>query len=150
MLKEFKDFTMRGNVMDLAVAVIIGGAFGTIVSSLVNDVIMPPIGLWLGEVDFTGLFILLKQGDPAGPYATLADAKAAGAVSINYGTFLNTVITFLIVTFAIFMLLRIVSRVQRPAPAPAPAAPTTKDCPFCFTAIPIRATRYPNCPSQLA
>ncbi len=150
MLKEFRAFIMRGNVLDLAVAVIIGGAFGVIIKSLVDDVIMPPIGLLLGNVDFSSLFILLKQGDPAGPYASLADAKAAGAVSINYGAFLNTVITFLIVAFAIFLMLRAVSRMQRPAPEPPPVAPTTKDCPYCFTAIPIQATRCPNCTSQLA
>ena len=144
MLKEFREFVMRGNVMDLAVGVIIGGAFGKIVSSLVSDLIMPPIGLLLNGVNFSDLFISLNgQG-----YATLAQAQAAGAPTLNYGSFFNNVIDFLIIALVIFLMVRAVNRLQRPAPAaPAPAA--TKDCPFCFTAISIKASRCPNCTSQL-
>jgi large conductance mechanosensitive channel len=144
MLKEFRAFLMRGNVLDLAVAVVIGGAFGTIVTSFVNDVLMPPVGLLLGQVDFSNLFIDLSgQG-----YATLAAAQDAGAATLNYGLFLNTIINFVIVAFAIFMLLKSVERAQQQE-EPAPAAPTTKECPFCFTEISLQATRCPNCTSQL-
>ena len=147
MLKEFKAFAMRGNVLDLAVGIIIGGAFGTIVKSLVDDVIMPPIGLALGNVDFADLFLLLKAGTKAPPpYATLAEAQAAGAVTVNYGVFVNAVITFLIVAFAVFLLVRAANRLQ---PQEAAAAPTTKDCPYCRMAIPIGATRCPQCTSEL-
>jgi large conductance mechanosensitive channel len=147
MLKEFKEFAMRGNVLDLAVGIIIGGAFGTIVKSLVDDVIMPPIGLALGNVDFADLFLMLKAGAKATPpYATLAEAKAAGAVTINYGVFVNAVITFLIVAFAVFLLVRAANRLR---PQEAPAAPTTKECPYCRLAIPIGATRCPQCTSEL-
>jgi large conductance mechanosensitive channel len=149
MLKEFKAFIMRGNVLDLAVGVIIGGAFGAIVSSLVNDLLMPPIGLLLGRIDFANLLIVLQKGDPAGPYATLADAQAAGAVTMNYGLFINTVIVFLITAFAIFLVVKAANQLQREQEAP-PAAPTDKACPFCFTQIPIKATRCPHCTSQLA
>jgi large conductance mechanosensitive channel len=146
MFKEFKEFAMRGNVIDLAVGIIIGGAFGTIVKSLVDDVIMPPIGLALGNVDFSDLFLLLKTGPKAAaPYSTLAEAQAAGAVTINYGLFINSVITFLIVAFAIFLLIRAINRIKPPA-APAPS---TKDCPYCRMAIPIGATRCPECTSEL-
>jgi large conductance mechanosensitive channel len=149
MLKEFKDFAMRGNVIDMAVGIIIGAAFGTIISSLVADVIMPPIGLLLGNVDFSNLFIALKQGvKAAGPYASLVDAKAAGAVTMNIGVFINTVISFLIVAFAIFLLIRGINSMKRKEEAPA-AAPTTKSCLFCTTAIPIKATRCPHCTSEL-
>jgi large conductance mechanosensitive channel len=149
MLKEFKEFAMRGNVVDMAVGIVIGASFGGIVSSLVADVIMPPIGLALGNVDFANLFVTLKEGaKAAGPYASLADAKASGAVTVNVGVFLNTIISFLIVAFAMFLVIRGVNRMQREAPAPA-AAPTSRDCPFCFTAIPIKAKRCPNCTSQL-
>ena len=149
MFKEFKDFAMRGNVVDMAVGIIIGASFGGIISSLVADVIMPPIGLALGNVDFANLFVTLKEGaKAAGPYASLADAKAAGAVTVNIGVFVNTIISFLIVAFAMFVVIRGMNRMKREAPAPA-AAPTTKDCPFCFTAIPIKAKRCPNCTSQL-
>jgi large conductance mechanosensitive channel len=148
MLKEFKEFVMRGNVVDMAVGIIIGAAFGTIVKSLVADVIMPPIGLLLGNVDFANLFVVLKQGSSVGPYLSLAEAQAAGAVTINYGFFINTVISFLIVAFAVFLLIKGVNRLKRKEEAPAPE-PTTKDCPFCFTAIPIKATRCPNCTSAL-
>ena len=142
MLKEFREFVMRGNVLDLAIAVIIGGAFGKIVTSFVNDVIMPPIGLLLGGVDFTNLFIALDGN----LYESLDVAKAAGAATINYGVFLNTVIDFIIVAFVIFLIIKSGNKMKKPEPV---AAPTTKDCPHCFTAIPIKATRCPNCTSQL-
>jgi large conductance mechanosensitive channel len=144
MWDDFKKFVARGNVLDLAVAVIIGGAFGAIVTSLVNDVVMPPIGRVLGHVDFKDLFLPLDGQS----YPTLAAAKTASAPVIAYGQFLNTVINFLIVAFVIFIMVRLVAKLQR-KPEPAPAAPTTKDCPFCITAIPIKATRCPNCTSQL-
>jgi len=148
MLKEFKEFILRGNVMDMAVGIIIGAAFGTIVASLVNDVIMPPIGLLLGGVDFANLFILLKAGSLAGPYASLAEAQAAGAVTINYGVFINAVISFLIVAFVVFLLIRSINRLRREEEAP-PAEPTTKECPFCLSTIPIKATRCAFCASEL-
>jgi large conductance mechanosensitive channel len=143
MFKEFKAFAMRGNVLDMAVGIIIGAAFGRIITSLVNDILMPPIGLILGRVDFSSLFLNVSGKS----YPTIAAAKAAGAATINYGAFINTVIDFAIVAFAIFLLIRQVNRWNKPAPA---AAPTTKDCPFCFTAIPIKATRCPNCTSDMA
>ena len=148
MLKEFKEFALRGNVVDMAVGIIIGAAFASIVTSLVNDVIMPPIGLLLGGVDFANFFILLKEGAPAGPYAALADAQAAGAVTISYGAFIYTVISFLIVAFVIFLLIRNINRMKREEEAP-PAEPTTKECPYCLSTIPINATRCPQCTSQL-
>ncbi|MFA5494042.1 MAG: large-conductance mechanosensitive channel protein MscL [Porticoccaceae bacterium] len=149
MLKEFKTFAMRGNVVDMAVGIIIGGAFGTIVSSLVDDVLMPPIGLLLGGVDFSDLFVTLKDGAAlAGPYETLAGAKSAGAVTLNYGLFINSLVSFLIVAFAVFLLIKAINRLQRQAPAPE-GVPTTKDCTFCFTTIPIQATRCPHCTSTL-
>ena len=149
MLKEFKEFAMRGNVIDMAVGIIIGAAFGTIISSLVADVIMPPIGLLLGNVDFSNLFITLKQGvKAAGPYASLAEAKAAGAVTMNIGVFINTVISFVIVAFAIFLLIKSLNNLKRKQEAP-PAVPTTKDCPRCMVSIPIKATRCPHCTSEL-
>ena len=144
MLEDFREFVMRGNVMDLAIAVIIGGAFGRIVSSLVSDVIMPPVGLLLNGVSFSDLFISLNGQ----AYATLADAQAAGAPTLNYGNFINAVIDFLIIALVVFLTVRAVTRLQRREPAPAPA-PTTKDCPYCFTAISIKASRCPNCTSQL-
>ena len=147
MFKEFKEFSMRGNVLDLAVGIIIGGAFGTIVKSLVDDVIMPPVGLALGNVDFSDLFLLLKGGTKsAPPYATLAEAQAAGAVTINYGLFVNAIITFLIIAFAVFLLVRSANRLR---PQEVPAAPPTKDCPYCRMAIPLGATRCPQCTSEL-
>ena len=148
MFKEFKEFAMRGNVVDMAVGIIIGGAFGTIVKSLVDDVIMPPIGLLLGGVDFSDLFVVLKQGATPGPYLAVADAKAAGAVTVNYGLFANSVISFLIVAFAVFMLIKGINSLRREQEAP-PAEPTTKDCPHCYSSIPIKATRCPNCTSDL-
>jgi large conductance mechanosensitive channel len=148
MLKEFKDFVMRGNVLDMAVGIIMGVAFGAIITSLVKDVIMPPIGLALGGVDFGNLYILLKAGTPAPPYATLADAQAASAVTINYGVFFNAVISFLIVAFVMFLLIRSINRLMAPKPAPA-AEPTTKECPYCRSTISLKATRCPHCTSQL-
>jgi large conductance mechanosensitive channel len=150
MFKEFRDFAMRGNVVDMAVGIIIGGAFGTIVKSLVDDVIMPPIGLVLGGVDFSNLFWVMKEGaTAAGPYASLADAKAAGAVTLNAGVFFNNVISFLIVAFAVFLLVRGMNALRRQQEE-APAAPTAKDCPFCASSIPIKARRCPACTSELA
>jgi len=149
MLKEFREFILRGNMIDLAVGVIIGGVFNRVVQSLVNDIIMPPIGLLLGRVDFTNLFLLLSGGEPVGPYATLADAQAAGAVVISYGVFINTLIALVITGFAVFLLVRGINRLRRQQEAPAPAEPTTKLCPHCQTEIPIAATRCPNCTSQL-
>jgi large conductance mechanosensitive channel len=149
MIKEFKEFAMRGNVVDMAVGIIIGGAFGTIVKSLVDDVLMPPIGLLLGGIDFANFFVVLKQGvSAAGPYGALADAKGAGAVTINYGLFLNAVISFLIVAFAVFMLVRTINTLRRQEQE-TPAEPTTKECPYCMSTIAIMASRCPNCTSEL-
>ena len=148
MFKEFKEFAMRGNVIDMAVGIIIGVAFGAIIQSLVKDIIMPPIGILLGNVDFSNLFFVVKQGTIPGPYASLAQAQAAGAVSINYGVFVNTVINFLIVAFCVFIMVRTVNKLKRAEPAPA-AAPTTKECGYCFSAIPIKAVRCPHCTSDL-
>jgi len=142
MLKEFKEFAMRGNVLDMAVGIIIGAAFGQIVNSFVQDVMMPPIGRLVGHVDFTNLFVTLSGRH----YDTLAAAKAAGAATLNYGVFLNTVINFLIVAFAVFLLVR---QVNRWAPKPAPASPTTRECPFCVSSVPLKATRCPHCTSEL-
>jgi large conductance mechanosensitive channel len=148
MLKEFKEFAMRGNVVDMAVGIIVGAAFGTIVKSLVSDIIMPPIGLLLGNVDFSNFFAVLKQGTVAGPYASLVDAQKAGAVTINYGMFANTIISFLIVAFAVFLLIRQINRFKRREEAPA--EPTTKDCPYCLSSIPYKATRCAHCTSELS
>jgi len=148
MFQEFKKFILRGNVMDLAVGVIMGGVFNAVVKSFVGDVLMPPIGLLLGRVDFANLFILLKVGDPGGPYATLADAQAAGAVTMNYGMFVNTIISLVITGLAVFLMVRGVNQLKKEKPAP-PAEPTTKKCPFCATEIPIPATRCPHCTSEL-
>ena len=149
MLKEFREFAMRGNVVDMAVGVIIGGAFGTIAKSLVADVLMPPIGLLLGGVDFSNLFATLKDGSPAGPYGALADAQSAGAVTINYGVFFNSVISFLIVAVAVFLLIKAINQMKREKEAP-PAEPTTKECQFCQMTIPIKANRCGHCTSELA
>ena len=143
MLKEFKEFAMRGSVLDMAIGIIIGSAFGQIVTALVNDIIMPPIGLVLGKINFSNLFIDLSGRG----YTALADAQAAGAPTINYGIFINTVIDFIIVAFVVFMLVRSINRLTKKPEAPA--APTMKECPHCCTAIPIKATRCPNCTSQL-
>jgi large conductance mechanosensitive channel len=150
MLKEFKEFAMRGNVMDMAIGIVIGAAFGTIIKSLVADVIMPPIGLLLGGVDFSNMFIVLKQGaEVAGPYNALADAQAAGAVTLNYGTFINTIISFLIVAFAIFMIVKSMNAAKRKEEVAPPAEPTTKNCPQCMSEISIKATRCPMCTSEI-
>lgn len=151
MLKDFKAFITRGNVVDLAVGIIIGAAFGAIIGSLVNDMIMPPIGLALGKADFANMYVVLKEGATAGPYESLAAAKAAGAVSMNYGVFINTIINFLIVGFCVFLVVKAYQKMTiKPVPAAAPAAPTTKECPFCATSIPIKAQRCPNCTSPLS
>jgi large conductance mechanosensitive channel len=154
-LKDFKAFIMRGNVVDMAVGIIIGAAFGPIINSLVKDVIMPPIGLALGKVDFANLFVVLKDGKTPGPYASLAAAQTAGAVSINYGFFVNTVINFIIIAAVVFFFIvrpiaQMNARQQAKKPVAAPAAPTTKDCPYCLSTIPVKATRCPNCTSQLS
>ena len=154
MLKDFKAFIMRGNVVDMAVGIIIGAAFGPIINSLVKDVIMPPIGLALGKVDFANLFVVLKDGKTPGPYASLTAAQTAGAVSINYGFFVNTVINFIIIAAVVFFfIVRPIAQMNarqaaKAAPAPS-AAPTTKDCPFCVSPIPLQAIRCPHCTSQL-
>jgi len=145
MLKEFKEFTLRGNVIDLAVGVIIGGAFGKIVSSLVNDIIMPPIGMLLNGVNFSNLFFSLDGKN----YASLADAQAAGAPTLNYGLFINNTIDFIIVALVIFLMIRAINRMKK-QPVPATSEPTSKDCPFCFTSIPLQATRCPHCTSQIS
>ena len=142
--EEFKQFVMRGNVIDMAVGIIIGGAFGKIVASVVSDIIMPPIGLLLGKVDFSSLYINLSGK----AYASLAEAQAAGAPTLNYGLFINNVINFLIVAFVIFIMIKQINRLQKPAKPAAPAAPTTKECPFCCSTIAIKAVRCPNCTSQ--
>ncbi|MEW5901750.1 MAG: large-conductance mechanosensitive channel protein MscL [Acidobacteriota bacterium] len=148
MWKEFKEFALRGSVVDMAVGIVIGAAFGAIVSSLVADVITPPVGLLLGKIDFSSLFLVLKSGTTAGPYATLTAAKQAGAVTLNLGVFINTIISFLIVAFSIFLVIRQVNKLRRKAEALA-AAPATKECPHCFSAISARATRCPFCTSTL-
>ena len=144
MLQEFKKFALQGNVLDMAVGIIIGASFGKIITSIVNDVLMPPIGLLVGRVDFSGLFVNLSGT----PYATLVEAKAAGAPTINYGLFLNTVLDFVIVALVIFLLVKQLNRLKGQKPAPA-AAPTTRDCPRCVSSIPLRATRCPFCTSDL-
>ncbi|MBI2868775.1 MAG: large conductance mechanosensitive channel protein MscL [Chloroflexi bacterium] len=151
MLKDFKTFIMRGNVVDLAVGIVIGVAFGAIVSSFVKDVVMPPVGLLLGNVDFTNLFVVLKEGATAGPYSSLATAQEAGAVSINYGVFINTIINFLILAVVIFFfIVRPMAKAhERQKSAEAAPPPGTKECPFCYTNIAIKATRCPNCTSEL-
>lgn len=143
-MEEFKKFIMRGNVVDMAVGIIIGAAFGAVVGSLVKDIIMPPVGLILGNVDFANLFINLS-----GNYATLAEAEKAGAATLRIGVFLNTIINFVIVALAVFLLVKQVNRLQKPAQTEAPPA-VTKDCPFCFTQIPVKARRCPHCTSELA
>ncbi len=155
MLKEFKEFAIRGNMVDMAVGIIVGAAFGTVVKSLVADIIMPPVGLLLGKVDFSNLFMTLRDGaTTAGPYTTLEAARNAGAVTLNYGLFINELIALLIVALAVFVLVKNMNRVrlqfEAEQAAPAPAQPTTKDCPQCYTPIPIKAHRCPNCTSELA
>jgi large conductance mechanosensitive channel len=147
-MKEFREFAVKGNVVDMAVGIIIGAAFGTIVSSLVDDIIMPPIGMLLGGVAFENFFAVLREGEVAGPYLTLEEASAAGAVTINYGVFLMTLVSFLIVGLAVFYLVRAINRLKREELV-APEAPTDRPCPFCATTIPIQAVRCPHCTSQL-
>jgi large conductance mechanosensitive channel len=155
MFKDFRDFVMRGNVLDLAVGIIIGAAFGAIVNSFVKDIIMPPIGVLLGNVDFSNLFVVIREGAAIpGPYASIADAQKAGAATFNYGLFINTLISFLIVAFAVFMIVRVFNKARKAMEKKkeavvVAAAPTTRDCPFCATAIPLKATRCPNCTSEL-
>ena len=150
MLKEFRDFALRGNVLDMAVGIIIGAAFSTIVNSLVKDILMPPFGWLLGGVDFENFYLTINAGSPAGPYTSLADAQAAGAVTVNYGLFINAIISFLIVAIAMFLLIRAINRLQESNKEGQPeAGPTAKDCPHCFTTIALQATRCPNCTSKL-
>jgi large conductance mechanosensitive channel len=149
MFKEFKEFIMRGSVVDMAIGIVIGAAFGAIVKSFVDDVLMPPIGLLLGNVDFSNLFLTLKEGaKAAGPYASLASAKAAGAVTLNVGIFINTIISFIIIAFAVFLVIKGINRMKREQEAPA-AAPATRECPFCRSTISLQATRCPHCTSEL-
>ncbi|MDD5544973.1 MAG: large conductance mechanosensitive channel protein MscL [Acidobacteriia bacterium] len=148
MFKDFKEFATRGNVIDMAVGIVVGGAFGTIVKSFVDDVLMPPIGLLLGGVDTSNVFAVLRAGSRPGPYAALADAKAAGAVTINYGLLVNAVISFLIVAFAVFLLVRGLNAMHRQKVA-APAEVAMKECRYCATAIPVKATRCPHCTSEV-
>jgi len=145
MLREFKEFAMRGNVLDMAIGIIIGAAFGKIITSFVNDILMPPIGLLFGKVDFSNLFVSLSGQH----YDTLAEAQAAGAATINYGLFINTVLDFIIAAFVIFLLVRQVNRMKSQQEAP-PEEPTTKECPYCLSSIPIKAVRCPHCTSKLA
>ena len=147
MLEEFKKFIMRGNVIDMAVGIVMGAAFGGIVNSFVNDVLMPPIGVLLGGIDFSNLFLLIKKGATPGPYLTLTQAQEAGAVTLNYGVFINTIISFLIIAAAIFVVIRFLNQLKKKEEVPPPS---TKECPFCFTVIPIKATRCPNCTTELA
>ncbi|HZU87331.1 MAG TPA: large-conductance mechanosensitive channel protein MscL, partial [Anaerolineaceae bacterium] len=145
MLKEFKEFAMRGNLIDLAIGIIIGSAFGKIISSFVNDIVMPPIGMLLGKVNFADLFVPLDGKT----YASLQVAKDAGAPTLNYGLFINNIIDFLIVAFVIFLVVRAINKMKKPAPVAAPAAPATKECPYCYSTIAIKATRCPNCTSEV-
>jgi large conductance mechanosensitive channel len=149
MLKEFQEFAVRGNVVDMAVGIIIGAAFGTIVQSLVNDILMPPIGVLMGDVDFADLFVVIRQGADPAPYLTLAAAREAGAAVIAYGQFINTVISFLIVAFAVFILIRYINRLRRPKATPEPVSPSMKKCIYCISDIPTQATRCPSCTSEL-
>jgi large conductance mechanosensitive channel len=148
MLKDFKEFALRGNVVDMAVGIIVGAAFGTIVNSLVSDILMPPIGMLLGNVDLSSFFIVLKDGKIPGPYTSPAAAKAVGAVTINYGMFVNRVISFLIVAFSVFLLVRGMNRLKRNEQVP-PAADTTRECPYCLSVIAAKATRCAHCTSEL-
>jgi large conductance mechanosensitive channel len=148
MFKDFKEFAMKGNMIDMAVGIVIGAAFGTIITSLVSDIIMPPIGLLLGNVDFANLFLLLKEGKVPGPYGSVAAAKAAGAVTLNIGIFINTIISFLIIAFSVFIVVRNINNLKRQEEAP-PTVPTTKDCPYCLSVIPIKATRCAHCTADL-
>ncbi len=148
MFKEFKEFAVKGNVLDMAVGIIIGAAFGTLVASFVSDVLMPPIGLLLGNMDFSNLYVVIHAGTVPGPYASVAQAHAAGAVTLNYGVFLDKVIAFLIVAFVLFLIVRSMNRLKRKAEAPA-AAPATKECPYCCSTVALKAVRCPNCTSEI-
>ena len=148
MVKEFREFAVKGSVVDMAVGIIIGGAFGTVVKSFVDDVLMPPLGMLIGDVDFQNLFFTIKEGGTAGPYETLDIAREAGAVTINYGIFINAAVSFAIVALAVFMMIRSINNMKREEES-APAEPTTKDCPFCASGIPIGASRCPMCTSEL-
>jgi large conductance mechanosensitive channel len=148
MLEEFKKFAMKGNMVDMAVGIVIGAAFGAIVKSLVSDILMPPIGILMGNVNFSDLFVMLKEGTTTGPFATLAAAKDAGAVTLNYGLLINTIVNFLIVAFALFFVVRGINRLKAQEEAP-PAEPTTKECPLCLSTVPIKATRCGHCTSDL-
>lgn len=147
-IKEFKEFAMKGNVVDLAVGLVLGAAFGSIVKSLVDDIIMPPIGLLLGKVDFSNLFVVIREGATPPPYNTVAIAKDAGAVTLNIGVFINVIISFVIVAFAMFMIIKAMNRLKKEAPKPQ-TAPTTKDCPYCLSAVPLKATKCPFCTSDI-
>lgn len=150
MLKEFKEFAVKGSVVDMAVGIIIGAAFTGVVQSLVKDVMMPPLGLLMGGVDFSDFFMVLKEGSIPPPYATMAAAQEAGAVTLNYGLFINTLLSFLIVAFAVFILIRYINKLKRPETKPEPVAPSIKKCTYCFSDIPIEATRCPHCTSELS
>jgi large conductance mechanosensitive channel len=150
MFREFKEFAVKGNVIDMAVGIIIGAAFGTVVSSLVSDIIMPPIGILLGNLDFANFFVVLKHGATPGPYPTVAEAAKAGAVTLNYGLFVNKIISFLIVTFSVFLLVRYFNKLKRQEEAAPPIPPATKECPYCFSEIPVKAVRCGHCTSELS
>jgi large conductance mechanosensitive channel len=147
-VKEFREFAVKGNVVDMAVGIIIGGAFGSVVSSFVKDVMMPPLGMLIGDIDFQDIMLVLREGSTPGPYATLAAAKEAGAVTLNVGLFINAAVSFTIVAFAVFLLVKGTNRLKREDAAPPPA-PTTKECPFCASAIPLKAKRCPHCTSEV-
>lgn len=150
MLKEFKEFAIKGSVVDMAVGIIIGAAFTGLVQSLVKDVMMPPLGLLMGGVDFSDFFVVLKEGAIPPPYATMAAAQEAGAVTLNYGIFINTLLSFLIVSFAVFLLIKYINKLKRPDEKTEPAVPTLKKCSYCFSDIPVEATRCPHCTSELS
>jgi large conductance mechanosensitive channel len=149
MFKEFKEFAVRGNVVDMAVGIIIGAAFGTIVQSLVNDLLMPPVGLLLGNVDFNDLFLVLQEGTDPAPYLTLDAAREAGAVTLNYGVFISALVSFLIVAFAVFLLVRYINKLRSPVETPEPVAPAMKKCEYCMSDIAVEARRCPHCTSEL-
>ncbi|MEW6587522.1 MAG: large-conductance mechanosensitive channel protein MscL [Nitrospirota bacterium] len=148
MFKEFKEFAIRGNVVDMAVGIIIGAAFGGIVNSFVADIVMPPIGIALGNVDFSNFYVVLKEGSVPPPYPSLAEARKAGAVTVNYGVFINTIVSFLIVAFSVFLVVRNVNKLRQQKEAP-PAQPTTRECPYCLSVIPTKATRCAHCTAEL-
>jgi large conductance mechanosensitive channel len=147
-VKEFREFAVKGNVVDMAVGIIIGGAFGTVVTSFVKDVMMPPLGMLIGDIDFQDIMLVMKEGATPGPYETLAAAKDAGAVTLNVGLFINAAVSFTIVAFAVFLLVKGINRLKREEAAPPPA-PTTRECPFCASAIPLKAKRCPHCTSEV-